>query len=106
MAQSHSRKRSFRQFYQLTVGNAIPSFMASLFSKVRGHQPTVEILKSFDGYLESGEMLVVLGPPGRYVFSFFLPEEIRRLSRILPFFSKRKWLLYPAQDTLWRNARF
>lgn len=50
--------------YQLTVGNAIPSFFASLFSKIRGHAETVDILKSFDGYLESGEMLVVLGPPG------------------------------------------
>lgn len=55
--------------YQLTVGNAIPSFFASLFSKLRGHAETVDILKSFDGYLESGEMLVVLGPPGRYVLS-------------------------------------
>ena len=55
--------------YQLTVGNAIPSYIASFFSKARGRHNTVDILKSFDGYLESGEMLVVLGPPGRCVLT-------------------------------------
>jgi ATP-binding cassette subfamily G (WHITE) protein 2 (PDR) len=29
----------------------------------------VNILNGVDGVLEAGEMLVVLGPPGRYVFS-------------------------------------
>lgn len=51
--------------YQLTVSNAIPSFFGSLLGTIRGSHDTVEILKSFDGYIESGEMLVVLGPPGR-----------------------------------------
>lgn len=50
--------------YQLTVGNAIPSYISSLFGKVRGNHATVDILKSMDGYLEAHELLVVLGPPG------------------------------------------
>jgi len=31
---------------------------------VMGRKRKVDILNSFDGVLESGEMLVVLGPPG------------------------------------------
>jgi ATP-binding cassette subfamily G (WHITE) protein 2 (PDR) len=34
-----------------------------------GRKRKVNILNSVDGVLDAGEMLVVLGPPGRYVNS-------------------------------------
>lgn len=46
------------------MGN-IPWYMIqSLRDLIMGRKRKVDILNSFDGLLEAGEMLVVLGPPG------------------------------------------
>ncbi|KEY68896.1 hypothetical protein S7711_03828 [Stachybotrys chartarum IBT 7711] len=52
--------------HQKDVGNVIidlPNMARNLFTSKRG-QRRIEILRSFDGVVRSGEMLVVLGPPG------------------------------------------
>lgn len=52
--------------YQKSFGNT-PLELFSLFDKVRGRGKTkIQILRDFDGLVKSGEMLVVLGRPGRY----------------------------------------
>jgi ATP-binding cassette, subfamily G (WHITE), member 2, PDR len=53
--------------YQKTVGNLALSMTSSLVDLVNNRKRKVQILNGLDGVLESGEMLVVLGPPGRYV---------------------------------------
>lgn len=52
--------------YQSTVGNSLPSMILGGIKSAIGRNKgrKVEILRGFDGILESGEMLVVLGPPG------------------------------------------
>ena len=51
--------------YQKSFGNA-PLELLSLFDKLRGRNKTkIQILRDFDGLVKSGEMLVVLGRPGR-----------------------------------------
>lgn len=54
--------------YQTTVGNA-PLKAWSALKGLAGQsgKRRVDILQGVDGYLEPGEMLVVLGPPGSYV---------------------------------------
>lgn len=52
--------------YQKDVGNVwleIPSLARKVGSKTGG-QRRIDILQKFDGIVEAGEMLVVLGPPG------------------------------------------
>lgn len=52
--------------HQSDVGNVIvdaPGMLRRLFSANRG-QRRIDILRDFDGVVNSGEMLVVLGPPG------------------------------------------
>ena len=51
--------------YQKTVGNLPLSMVGQAMDLVAGRKRKVQILNGMDGYLESGEMLVVLGPPGR-----------------------------------------
>ena len=51
--------------YQKTVGNLPWSYLGQAMDYVAGRKRKVQILNGLDGYLESGEMLVVLGPPGR-----------------------------------------
>jgi ATP-binding cassette subfamily G (WHITE) protein 2 (PDR) len=51
--------------YQKTVGNIPLYAFTSLRDLVTNRKRKVQILKGMDGVLESGEMLVVLGPPGR-----------------------------------------
>lgn len=51
--------------YQKTFGN-YPLELIGLFNKLRGKgQRKIQILRDFDGLIKSGEMLVVLGRPGR-----------------------------------------
>jgi ATP-binding cassette, subfamily G (WHITE), member 2, PDR len=51
--------------YQKTFGN-YPLEVAGLFNKLTGRgQTKIQILRNFDGLVKSGEMLVVLGRPGR-----------------------------------------
>ncbi|KAH7369377.1 ABC-2 type transporter-domain-containing protein [Plectosphaerella cucumerina] len=52
--------------YQKDVGNiwlGLPSLARNLTSKTGG-QRRIDILREFEGVVEAGEMLVVLGPPG------------------------------------------
>ncbi len=51
--------------YQKTFGN-YPLEAASIFDKLTGRgRRKIQILRNFDGLVKSGEMLVVLGRPGR-----------------------------------------
>ena len=50
--------------YQRTVGNLPLSMVSGLWNWVTGRRKKVQILQGLDGFLEAGEMLVVLGPPG------------------------------------------
>lgn len=54
--------------YHKTFGN-YPLAITSLFNRFRGDKgkTKIQILKNFDGLVKSGEMLVVLGRPGRQV---------------------------------------
>jgi ATP-binding cassette subfamily G (WHITE) protein 2 (PDR) len=53
--------------YQKSFGN-YPLEITGLFNKLRGKgQTKIQILRDFDGLVRSGEMLVVLGRPGRLV---------------------------------------
>jgi len=57
--------------HQTTVGNVlldIPGMIGGLFTKGKGDR--IDILRDFEGLVKSGEMLVVLGPPGRYAHHF------------------------------------
>jgi ATP-binding cassette subfamily G (WHITE) protein 2 (PDR) len=57
--------------YQKTVGNIFWEGV-EMAKKVFGvGQRKIQILRGFDGLLESGEMLVVLGPPGRSAVKTF-----------------------------------
>lgn len=55
--------------YQKTFGN-YPLAVTSLFDRLRGGKgkTKIQILRNFDGLVKSGEMLVVLGRPGRSVY--------------------------------------
>lgn len=51
--------------YQKTFGN-YPLEAAGIFNRITGRGRTkIQILRNFDGLVKSGEMLVVLGRPGR-----------------------------------------
>ena len=52
--------------HQKTVGNVlldIPGVLKGLLTKGKGQR--IDILRDFEGLVRDGEMLVVLGPPGR-----------------------------------------
>jgi ATP-binding cassette subfamily G (WHITE) protein 2 (PDR) len=52
--------------YQKDVGN-VPLQIGTLFRHLMGTgKQKIQILRDFDGLVKSGEMLVVLGRPGRY----------------------------------------
>ncbi|KOS17377.1 ABC transporter CDR4 [Escovopsis weberi] len=50
--------------YQKDVLNQILSFAGQAADLARGNRQRIDILREFDGVVNSGEMLVVLGPPG------------------------------------------
>lgn len=52
--------------YQKTVGNLALAGLGALRDLIGNRKRKVQILNGIDGVLEAGEMLVVLGPPGRY----------------------------------------
>jgi ATP-binding cassette subfamily G (WHITE) protein 2 (PDR) len=55
--------------YQKTVANIPLSWISAARGLVQADRKRkVNILNGVDGVLEAGEMLVVLGPPGRQVF--------------------------------------
>lgn len=41
------------------------SWAGAIKNKISGNKRKVQIINGIDGVLETGEMLVVLGPPGR-----------------------------------------
>jgi len=51
--------------YQKDVGNVLLGLPNLLLQPVTQRKRKVQILRSFDGLVKSGEMLVVLGRPGR-----------------------------------------
>lgn len=51
--------------YQKTVGNVWLSVVQNARDLLANRKRKVQILRSIDGVVESGELLVVLGPPGR-----------------------------------------
>lgn len=53
--------------YQQTVGNVLLSGLGNIRDAISGRKRKVQIVNQFDGIIEAGEMLVVLGPPGRCV---------------------------------------
>lgn len=52
--------------YQPTVANIVLSLASQVRQLFSSNKRKVSILNNFDGLLEAGEMLVVLGPPGRW----------------------------------------
>ncbi|KAJ9113738.1 ABC multidrug transporter afr2 [Naganishia adeliensis] len=50
--------------YQQTVGNVLLSGLGNIRDAISGRKRKVQIINQFDGIIEAGEMLVVLGPPG------------------------------------------
>lgn len=53
--------------FQQTVGNIPYAAFGAARDFILGRRRKVDILKGFDGLLDAGDMLVVLGPPGRWV---------------------------------------
>ncbi len=51
--------------YQQTVGTFPLAVIGGIKTLLGKKQRRIDILKGFDGLVEAGEMLVVLGPPGR-----------------------------------------
>lgn len=60
--------------YQPTVANIVLSLASQVRQLVSSNKRKVSILNNFDGLLEAGEMLVVLGPPGRW--ARFSPDSL------------------------------
>lgn len=50
--------------YQKTVGNLPLALLGQLRDLIGHRKHQVDILNNFDGIIEPGELLVVLGPPG------------------------------------------
>lgn len=86
---------------QKTVGNATFGVFTALARMIGvGKKLTkIRILREFDGLLESGEMLIVLGRPGRCVICPRGPR-CRRADSL-------GWqrVLDPPQDDRWRDPR-
>lgn len=59
--------------YQQTVGNVLLSGLGNIRDAISGRKRKVQIINQFDGIIEAGEMLVVLGPPGRCATVSILP---------------------------------
>jgi hypothetical protein len=61
--------------YQMNVANAWLK-AAGWFRSLVVHREKIriDILRDFEGLVRSGEMLVVLGRPGRYVSEFLIKE--------------------------------
>ncbi|WVO17570.1 hypothetical protein L204_105267 [Cryptococcus depauperatus] len=58
-----------------TVGNLPLAGLGALRDLVSNRKRKVQILNSMDGVLEAGEMLVVLGPPGRFAAEARAPRN-------------------------------
>jgi ATP-binding cassette subfamily G (WHITE) protein 2 (PDR) len=69
--------------YQPTIGNAVLAGLGSIKETLGGKKQKIDILKGFDGLLDAGDMLVVLGPPGRCVEACQSFSDSARLLRPL-----------------------
>lgn len=54
--------------YQATVGNYLMGVISGIRSLQGNKGRRIDILRDFEGLVKQGEMLVVLGRPGRHVF--------------------------------------
>lgn len=83
--------------YQKSFGNT-PLGLLSIFDKIRGKGKTkIQILANFDGLVKSGEMLVVLGRPGRSAHP--IQSSIKQCTYTL------KWLFNTPQNNCRRVGR-
>jgi ATP-binding cassette, subfamily G (WHITE), member 2, PDR len=55
--------------YQKTVGSVLLDIPRAIIDILGRRRQRIDILRNFEGLVKDGEMLVVLGPPGRYVSS-------------------------------------
>jgi ATP-binding cassette subfamily G (WHITE) protein 2 (PDR) len=67
-------------WYQKTVSNMPLSWAGAIRDKISGRKRKVQILNGIDGVLDAGEMLVVLGPPGSWVYPKPTPDYTDALS--------------------------
>lgn len=100
--QTCSYNRAIRSPDQKTVGNATFGVFTAVARMIGvGKKLTkIRILREFDGLLESGEMLIVLGRPGRCALSF---DETAGAELTLRSSSQR--MLHSPQDDCWRDPR-
>lgn len=79
--------------HQMTVGNILLDIPSMLFGLRGSSGRRIDILRDFEGLVKQGEMLVVLGRPGRYVISCHSsPFDLTSLAQ---------WMHYSAQDHCW-----
>jgi hypothetical protein len=84
--------------YQKDVFNVIwrsPLAALDWFAK---RKQKVKIISEFDGLVKSGELLLVLGRPGRYV--------IELTDHLISYLTLVQWRFYAAQDDRWTYPRF
>jgi hypothetical protein len=70
--------------YQKTFGN-YPLAILNVFKKLVGttRKTRIQILRDFDGVVKSGEMLVVVGRPGRQVMLRKSPESLQLTATVV-----------------------
>lgn len=85
--------------YQADVGNVWFKALEGLRTRLGlGRQRRIDILRNFDGLVRSGEMLVVLGRPGRYV-------ALSRSGVLSDLLTLPQWLLHAPEDHCRRDVR-
>ncbi len=68
--------------HQKTVGGVLLDIPGMFGSLVGNHGRRIDILRDFEGLVKAGEMLVVLGRPGRCVFDLGLEYYLILLQRL------------------------
>jgi hypothetical protein len=87
--------------HQKTVGNVLLDLPAMVRNMIGRRGKRIDILSNFEGLVGEGEMLLVLGPPGRYGLASIDILFLETNSQI-----SSQWLLNASQDDCWRNTRF
>lgn len=83
--------------YQKDVANILLEGVAWIRKLIgQGGQRKIQILENFDGVVNCGEMLVVLGRPGRYSFLSILCPEVTELTH-------GQWMFNATEDNCWRD---
>lgn len=88
--------------YQKTVGNVFLELGRFFRCWGGSGKQKVQILKGFDGVLESGEMLLVLGRPGS---GQYIPPYIQIQRAMIIQKLKMRRLFYFTQNHIWRYSR-